>query len=183
MGLDVGLMLPTSSGTLRLRSSDPRAHPLCDMQYVTTSKDRQALRAALRITVAMATQLAVDGYPVECVLTPKDASDASLDKYMDENLGTMYHYSSTCRMAPEDDENPGVVDDELRVHGIGKLRIADASVLPNCPATHPQAVVYAFAEKCADIMIKRVTGNRTRVVDDGESADEPMYIILSTLRD
>ena len=148
------------------------------MRYVTTPEDRQALRAALRITMAMAKQLSGDGYPIQCVLTPKDASDASLDAYIDENLGTMYHYSSTCRMAPEDDSEPGVVDDELRVHGIGKLRIADASVLPNCPATHPQAVIYAFAEKCADLMLKAAGSDITRAVDD-EDADGPGYYALT----
>ena len=59
-------------------------------------------------------------------------------------------------MSPEEGHHPGVVDDELRVHGIRKLRIADASVFLNCPASHHQAVVYAFAEKCADLIIAAV---------------------------
>jgi choline dehydrogenase len=57
-------------------------------------------------------------------------------------------------MAPEDDVRPGVVDDELRVHGVEGLRIADASIFPDVIATHLQAPVVMVAEKCAD-MIKR----------------------------
>ncbi|KIJ66623.1 hypothetical protein HYDPIDRAFT_151307 [Hydnomerulius pinastri MD-312] len=67
----------------------------------------------------------------------------------------MIHYSSSCRMAPMDDPLPGVVDDELRVHGIANLRIADASIFPTVPSTHPQALVYAVAEKCADMILSR----------------------------
>ncbi|KAH9930084.1 GMC oxidoreductase-domain-containing protein [Fomitopsis serialis] len=154
MGIDAGLMLAKSTGHLRLRSRDPRAQPICDMRYATSPDDRKALRAALRVTAAMAEQLRVDGYPLEAVHAPDTTSDVALDEYIDENVETMYHYSSTCRMAPEEDECPGVIDDKLRVHGIRKLRIADASVFPNCPAAHPQAVVYAFAGKCADLMLR-----------------------------
>lgn len=145
-------MLSKSTGHLRLRSRDPRDHPICDMRYATAPEDRQALRTALRLASALADQLRADGYPLDATLVPDVSSDAALDAYIDKNVDTMYHYSSSCRMAPEEGTHPGVVDDELRVHGVRKLRIADASVFPNCPAAHPQAVVYAFAERCADLM-------------------------------
>ena len=97
-----------------------------------------------------------DGYSLSASLEPDVSSDAALDAYIDKNVETMYHYASSCRTAPEEGTYPGVVDDELRVHGAArKLRVADASVFPNCPAAHPQAVVYAFAERCADLVRKR----------------------------
>ena len=151
-GIDSGLLSPKSAGHLRLRSHDPFDSPICDLRYVTAPEDRQALRTALRVVSAVANQLRVDGYPLNATLAPDISSNAALDAHIDKNAETMYHYSSSCRMAPEEGMHPGVVDDELRVHGVRKLRIADASVFPNCPAAHPQAVVYAFAEKCADLM-------------------------------
>ncbi|KAH9843571.1 GMC oxidoreductase-domain-containing protein [Rhodofomes roseus] len=153
IGIDTGLMLPSSTGQLCLRSNDPRANPVCDMRYATSPADRLALRAALRVSVAIARQLRADGYELDNVNNPDTSSDAALDGYIDKNHETMYHYTSTCRMAPETDEHPGVVD-ELCVHSIQKLRRADASVFPNCPAAHPQAVVYAFAERCADLILQ-----------------------------
>lgn len=154
MSLNAGLMLSQSYGTVRLRTTDPRVEPLCDMQYLAAPADRTALRAALRVAAAVAQELADGGYALAPARVPDAASDAALDAYIDAHLDTMFHYTSTCRMAPEGDARPGVVDDELRVHGVGKLRIADASVIPNVPAAHPQALVYALAEKCADMMRK-----------------------------
>ena len=152
MSLNAGLMLPHSYGSLHLRTTDPRVEPLCDMRYLSAPADRTALRAALRVTTAIARQLAEDGYAIAPARVPDASSDAALDAYIDAHVDTMFHYTSTCRMAPEDDARPGVVDDELRVHGVRKLRVADASVIPNVPAAHPQALVYALAEKCADMM-------------------------------
>ena len=58
-------------------------------------------------------------------------------------------------MAPEEDPNPGVVDDELRVHGIESLRIADTSIFPDIITTHTMAGAVVVAEKCAQIILKR----------------------------
>lgn len=122
------------------------------MNYLSTPEDSVALRAALRVSVELARQMRADGYPLGDVSAPPALDDASLDKFIKGKVDTMYHYSSSCRMAALDDPAPGVVDDELRVYGVDNLRIADASVLPFVPATHPQALVYAVAEKCADMV-------------------------------
>ncbi|KAI6138460.1 hypothetical protein BKA82DRAFT_4236029 [Pisolithus tinctorius] len=94
------------------------------------------------------------GYPLKETYVPKSLEDADLDVFIQERADSMYHYSSTCRMAPLDDPLPGVVDNDLRVHGTTNLRIVDASIFPAVPATHPQALVYAVAEKCADMIVK-----------------------------
>ena len=62
----------------------------------------------------------------------------------------LYHLSSSCRMAREEDG--GVVDDELRVYGFKNLRIADASIFPTIPATHTMAPTYMVAERCSDFI-------------------------------
>lgn len=124
------------------------------MNYLSCPEDWSALRAALRVSAELARQIRADGYPLSEVSVPNSLDDATLDEYIKKKVDTMYHYSSTCRMAALDDPMPWVVDDELRVHGIENLRIADASVLPCAPATHPQALIYAIAEKCADMVMR-----------------------------
>ncbi|KAI0061445.1 alcohol oxidase [Artomyces pyxidatus] len=150
--LNVGLFKSQSYGRLRLRSRDPYAHPACEMRYLTAPADLAAIRAGLRVSQQLAREICAGGYELTAFQTPVASDDATLDAYARAHMETMYHYSSSCRMAPMEDSRPGVVDDELRVHGIRNLRIADASIFPTVPATHPQALVYAIAEKCADMM-------------------------------
>ncbi|PCH34319.1 GMC oxidoreductase [Wolfiporia cocos MD-104 SS10] len=152
IGLNAALLVAKSKGSIRLSSSDPAAPPIYDMQYLTEPEDWAALRAALRVTVALAHSMRASGYPIDGLVVPDVSSDAALDKFIRAGADTMFHYTGSCRMAPEEDAHPGVVDDALRVHGIAGLRVADASVLPCTPATHPQALVYAIAEKCADMV-------------------------------
>lgn len=157
ISLTAGLLLVQSRGTLRLRSADPMVDPDCDLQYLTSPADYAALRAALRVSAAIAQEMRANGYQMDDVLVPDTSSDAALDDFIRKTADTMYHYSSSCRMAPEDDERPGVVDDELRVYGIDNVRIADASIFPEVPATHPQALIYAVAEKCADLVLQNAS--------------------------
>lgn len=124
------------------------------MNYLSSPEDWSVLRAALRVSTELACQMRADGYALSDVSVPSALDDATLDQYIKEKVDTMYHYASSCRMAALDDPAPGVVDDELRVYGVKNLRIADASVLPCVPATHPQALIYAIAEKCADMVIR-----------------------------
>lgn len=153
-GLNPALLKVTSRGSLRLRSLDPKDAPLCNLNYLNTPEDRNAMRAALRLSAEIARKMCDAGYPLKETYVPKSLEDADLDVFIQERADSMYHYSSTCRMAPLDDTLPGVVDNDLRVHGTTNLRIVDASIFPAVPATHPQALVYAVAEKCADMIVK-----------------------------
>ncbi|KAJ6574312.1 hypothetical protein B0H19DRAFT_1124170 [Mycena capillaripes] len=153
-GPNCALMKAESRGRVLLRSRDPLENPLCEMGYLTHPKDWAALRAALRVSFQLCRRMRANGYALEESKVPSALDDETLDAYIKERVETMYHYASSCRMASEADALPGVVDPELRVHGIANLRISDASVLPSAPAVHPQALVYAVAEKCADMMLK-----------------------------
>ncbi|KZV69127.1 GMC oxidoreductase [Peniophora sp. CONT] len=149
------LLVPKSKGQILLRSTNPLDQPICDMQYLSHPDDRAVLRTALRVVLALVRTMKEQGYPLTPVCAPAGYDDASLDAHIDKRFDSMLHYSSSCRMAPrEDNDGPGVVDAQLRVYGVRNLRIADASVLPVSPSTHPQALVYAVAEKCADMMLK-----------------------------
>ena len=82
-------------------------------------------------------------------------SDADIPLWLWKYLTTVHHTSSTCSMLPQD--KGGVVDPELRVYGTRGLRVVDLSVVPLIPSAHTQSVVYAVAERAADI-IKGVLG-------------------------
>ena len=62
-----------------------------------------------------------------------------------------YHLIGTARMGPETDPS-AVVDDRLRVHGVGALRVADASIMPSMPSANTYATTLMIAEKAADLI-------------------------------
>jgi len=144
------VLRPKSTGSVRLASLNPREQPLCDLGTLSQADDRLPLRKVLRLALALARTVRASGYPFEDLLVPASESDDDLDSFVNENLTTTYHYSSSCRM--DDETHLGVVDDKLRVHGISGLRIADASVFPQIPACHLQAPVVMIAERCAEFL-------------------------------
>ena len=154
----VTLLQPESKGTLRLASADVRDRPISDMGWFNDKggNDRAIMRKGLRLAGALIKELQKQGYPAKNVNLPQAMdSDNDLDRHIDRFSRTVYHYSSTCRMAPLNDPvSPGVVDDELRVHGVKGLRVADASIFPRALAAHLQAGTVMVAEKCVE-MIKR----------------------------
>ena len=136
-----------------MTSSDPLSPPRVNLNFLADPRDRDTLRAGLRLCMRIARTMEKDGYPVGYFRAPNAVDDESLDELIKSQSSSFLHYSSTCRMAPRDDpEGPGVVDDELRVHGIPNLRIADASAFPQVPAAHLQAPVVVVAERCADLI-------------------------------
>ncbi|KAJ3922718.1 GMC oxidoreductase [Lentinula edodes] len=141
------VLRPQSHGSLRLSSSNPRDRPRCDLGMFNDNVDRLPLRKALKLALALAQEVRKTGYPLEDLSIPEDTTDERLDEFSNQNVMSTFHYSSSCRMDTE--ENLGVVDDELRVHGVAGLRIADASIFPRVPACHIQAPVVMVAERCA----------------------------------
>lgn len=146
------LLQPRSRGTVRLRSSDPFDYPAVDLAFLSAPEDRTVLRAAIRLCLRLVQTMRVGGYETSAFRAPHSTDDSEIDRAIDAHSQSFWHYSSTCRMGALDDPEPGVVDDNLRVHGFENLRICDASVFPQIPAAHLQAPVVAVAEKCADII-------------------------------
>ena len=147
------LLQPESSGLVCLASSDPFAEPKCTVGYLKSERDRAVLRTGLRLAIRLAETMRALGYPLSNVHVPAGLDDAALDAHTVRWAGSYFHYSSSCRMAAEDDPHaPGVVDDMLRVHGVDGLRVCDASIFPDVLATHIQAPIVAIAEKCADMI-------------------------------
>ncbi|KAL8815987.1 MAG: hypothetical protein Q9223_004933 [Gallowayella weberi] len=148
--LTVAVMHPFSRGQCYIRSADPFEPPSIDPRWLTNPADRQVLVEALLFnrqilaTPAMAPLRAAQFVPTV------DADEDTINNIINTGIRTEFHPSGTCAMLPL--EQGGVVDPHLRVHGTRNLRVVDAGIFPMIPAAHLQAVVYAVAEKAADII-------------------------------
>lgn len=150
-------MRPKSRGRVCLASTQADAAMKIYCNYLSNPEDFIPLRAALKLSLRISEKMREDGYPIEDWKTamPQGEDDESLDKFIRWRNRSTYHYTSTCRMGSRQDASDGgaAVDPQLRVFGVGGLRVADASVFPWVVAAHPQAAVVMTAEKCADMIL------------------------------
>ena len=144
------LELPLSTGELTLTSNDPNVQPKLDYRFLVDAWDRERLREAVRLCVRLFQHQAFHGI-VEELIAPSEsdlASDASLDAWLQANVGIAGHTSGTCKMGPESDPL-AVVDQYCRVRGLENLRVIDASVMPEIPRANTNATVIMVAERVA----------------------------------
>ena len=147
------LLRPKSRGTIRLGSAKPRDRPKVDFGFFSDPADSAMARKAVRLALQFGDAMKAQGFPLMGDVAIPKSSDEEMDRYIRHRAKTTYHYSSTCRMAPQfDAQAPGVVDDSLRVYGVSNLRVCDTSVFPQIIATHLQAPVVMVAEKCASMI-------------------------------
>lgn len=146
-------MLPHSRGTVRLASRDHTVGPLIDPNYLADVRDQKVMMAGLRIARQIADAEALNGWRGAEVqpARPLDGEDAML-AYLRESLVVYFHYAGTCRMGSDD---LAVVDPDLRVRGISRLRVADASVMPSPVSANTNATVFAIAERAALLIAGR----------------------------
>ena len=150
------LYLPTSRGCVTLASSDAADEPVVNPQYYSTSTDKAMLRSAVR-RVAELMQTSAAKQMVESETPPKglpvlgpDSSNEDIDARIRAYSEIWHHSAGTAAMGK--DIQTSVVDAELRVYGVKKLRVADASVFPSPISATPQATVYAIAEVAAELI-------------------------------
>jgi len=126
----VGPMRPTSTGWVRLRSTDPRDPPRIQFNYLATAGDRREFRDGVRLTREIFAQKAFDPFRgAELSPGAQVTSDAAIDAHLRRKAESAYHPSCSCRMGAADDPR-AVVDGNLRVRGVEGLRVVDASVMP-----------------------------------------------------
>ncbi|EHJ92656.1 GMC family oxidoreductase [Vreelandella boliviensis] len=140
---------PTSRGTVRLKSSDPRQAPAISPNYLSTPEDRKVAADSLRVTRRIAEQPAFAKYvPEEVKPGVEYQSDDELARLAGDIGTTIFHPVGTARMGREDDVM-AVVDARLRVRGISGLRVADASVMPTITSGNTNSPTLMIAEKAA----------------------------------
>ncbi|HYE45692.1 MAG TPA: choline dehydrogenase [Caulobacter sp.] len=143
---------PESRGHVGLRSADPFDDPTIFANYLAAEEDRRAMREGVRIAREAAAQAALDPYRGEEFAPGKEVqSDAEIDAWIRRTAETIYHPVGTCRMGAAGDAM-AVVDGELKVQGIGGLRVIDASVMPTLVGGNTNAPTMMIAEKASDMI-------------------------------
>jgi choline dehydrogenase len=152
---DVNPMMPESRGTVRLASSDPLTAPRIDPRMLATDSEMRLAVEAVRLARHISAQPALRGI-VGVELSPgsgiQDESD--LRSAVRRIANTAHHPVGTCRMGPAG-ASESVVDDSLRVMGVDRLRVVDASVIPHQIRGNPNSTVVALAEKASDLILGR----------------------------
>lgn len=146
-------MRPESRGHVRIQSSDPATAPLIQPNYLAEEGDRRVLLAAIRMARRiLATPSMAPYYDCEELPGVNVQSDSELLDFARHYGSSCYHLAGTCRMAPTSDPT-AVVDAELRVYGIEKLRIADASIMPAVTSGNTYAPSLMIGAKAADLIL------------------------------
>ena len=153
VGMNASLQLAMGQGELTLQSTDPHVQPFLNYNYYQEEEDLRRMRDGIRLAVRVAEQPMYQGV-LEDRVTPTDAdlaSDEALNDWLRRNSGTSHHISGTCKMGPDSDSMT-VVDQFLKVKGVDGLRVADASVMPDCIRANTNATTIMIAERLSDFI-------------------------------
>ena len=146
----VCLLRPRSRGSLRLASADPQVAPLIDPAFLQDPDDLRRLVQGFKLTRDLLSQPALARHGGrESAASAEARSDAQIEQFIRHHADTIYHPVGTCRMGPDEG---AVVDARLRVHGVGGLRVVDASIMPSVVGGNTNAPSMMIAEKAADMI-------------------------------
>jgi choline dehydrogenase-like flavoprotein len=146
---------PTSRGTVTLRSADPAAAPTIQPNYLSTEEDRRVAADSIRVARAIMTRPALSPYrPDEYLPGPQisNEDDAALARAAGDIGTTIFHPVGTAKMGLASDPT-AVVDERLRVIGLERLRVIDASVMPTITSGNTNAPTMMIAEKGAAMVL------------------------------
>ena len=144
------LLHPKSRGTVSLSSSNPKDAPIIQPNFLQEKDDLDQLIRGGKLVFKLMNDEALkkhklrDGLPIN-----RDSEDFLVD-HIKKTLETVYHPVGTCKMGID---NMAVVDPLLKVHGISKLRVVDASIMPKIVSGNTNAPVYMIAEKAAEMIL------------------------------
>lgn len=143
---------PYSTGTVEIRSVDPREYPAIKPNYLSVGEDCRVMLDGLRLGRKLADAPAMSEYIVD-EYSPGDSrqSDEELLDFIRSDATTIFHPVGTCRMGSD---AGAVVDERLRVRGIDGLRVVDASIMPTIVSGNTNAPAIMIGEKGADLILE-----------------------------
>ncbi|MFY9972016.1 MAG: GMC oxidoreductase [Roseiarcus sp.] len=139
------VLKPTSRGKLSLRTADPGSKPRIFHNFFAAEEDRRSMIEGVRIGLDIAAQPALRAHIKGPNFVPHSPADTDVWDYVRRYAYTTYHPTSTCAIGP-------VVDSELKVHGVERLRVVDASVMPSVVRGNTNAPTIMIAETAADLI-------------------------------
>jgi choline dehydrogenase len=150
LAVAVSMIREESRGTVRLRSANPTDPPRILFNLFTEPSDVARMIRGIRAAREIYAQEPLASLIVREIMPgPERTSDAELERYVRETGQITQHPVGTCRMGLDAD---AVVDAELRVRGLERLRVIDASIMPNVPGGNTNAPTIMVAEKGADLI-------------------------------
>ncbi|CAB3761595.1 Alcohol dehydrogenase [acceptor] [Paraburkholderia humisilvae] len=144
------VLKPTSRGKVSLRSARPDEKPRIVHNFLTTSEDCDTMVAGIRIALHIAAQPALRAVCRAAHRVPASDSTEAILSYVRRYAQCSFHPAGSCPIGR-------VVDAQLNVLGVERLRVVDASVMPSIVRGNTNATVIAIAEKAADLIRGRTT--------------------------
>ncbi len=146
----VGPIVPESTGSITLRSSSPTDPPRIHPNYLESKRDRDVIMAGIRVVRDVISQRAFDAYRgKELHPGPEVQSEEDMLEWLRSAAMTTFHPVGTCKMGAD---AMAVVDERLRVRGIDRLRVADASVMPVITSGNTNAPSIMIGEQLASFL-------------------------------
>lgn len=141
---------PESRGTVHVLGSDLSIPPEIRPNYLSTAGDRMVATSSVRHARRLMQAGAIQKYqPQEMLPGTEYQSDEDLIRRVGDIATTIFHPVGTCRMGSD---TMAVVDPQLRVHGLSKLRVVDASIMPTIVSGNTNSPVIMIAEKAANMI-------------------------------
>lgn len=151
--MSVCQLRPESKGEIRLASADGRTYPKIIPNYLSTETDCRTVVEGVNIArriarcAPLSSKISQEFRPHADL--PMDDYDSTLD-WARNNTASIYHPTGTCKMGKD---KMAVVDDQLRVHGIAGLRVADCSIMPEIVSGNTNAPAIMIGEKASDLIL------------------------------
>ena len=161
MGFYPTLLRPKSRGSVTLSGPNINDHPIIDTNYLDHPDDIQTLVEGMKFLKTLEGTDEFKKHDIKlladrllCGHTHEPFSDAYFECYVREYVTTIFHPVSTCSMGPEGRNS--VVDSRLRVHGLKRLRVVDASVMPKLVGANTNAACVMIGEKAASMIMEEL---------------------------
>lgn len=165
MGVSVYQLRPNTTGAVTLRSSDAADKAVCTPHFLTDPADISAVISGIRQIRGIMTSKPIAARVVsEEVPGPLVRTEDEIFRFMQETGNSAHHQGGTCRMGSDD---TAVVDERLRVRGLERLRVVDASIMPHLTSGNTNAPTIMIGVKGGDMIRQDMVPRRSITVEHG----------------